>query len=351
MPRVCRVATRAPVTGLARLGLVALLCAAAAGADTPPGAEDASAAAVATAPAHPPSTVPSGTAATPAAHPPARIAIATAFAPEFDALAPRLRDIETTRRNGVTFLAGTLAGRGVVLFQTGISIVNATMTTQLALALFEIEEIVVSGIAAGVDPELAIGDVIVPIRWGKYDEMIYLREAEDPVAALPPGIAPEFPPFEFMGPRGMPLASADSPSPRRRFWYEADGRLLASAREAAGAVALERCYARAGVPDCLPRVPRILIGGSGVSGSVFLDNARFRRYLDATFDAQVAEMETAAIAMVAHANGVPFIAFRSVSDLAGGEPHVNEMGIFMGLAAENAARFVEGYLAARAHRR
>ena len=33
---------------------------------------------------------------------------------------------------------------------------------------------------------------------------------------------------------------------------------------------------------------------------------------------QLAEMETAAIAMVAHANAVPYIAFCSLSDLAGG---------------------------------
>jgi adenosylhomocysteine nucleosidase len=91
-----------------------------------------------------------------------------------------------------------------------------------------------------------------------------------------------------------------------------------------------------------------VVGGSGVSGSVFLDNARFRRYLHDTLDADVVEMETAAIAMVAWANDVRFLGFRSVSDLAGGDAGANEMDTFMGLAAGNAARFLAAYLAARA---
>ena len=41
-------------------------------------------------------------------------------------------------------------------------------------------------------------------------------------------------------------------------------------------------------------------------------------YTFKTFQANVLDMETAAIAHVAYANGVPYIAFRSLSDLAGG---------------------------------
>ncbi len=57
-------------------------------------------------------------------------------------------------------------------------------------------------------------------------------------------------------------------------------------------------------------------------------------------------METAATAMVAHSNGVPYIAFRSLSDLAGGGEGENEMGTFMGLAAANSAKVLRAFLAA-----
>ena len=65
-----------------------------------------------------------------------------------------------------------------------------------------------------------------------------------------------------------------------------------------------------------------------------------------TFDAQVLDMESAAVAHVAYANGVPFIAFRSLSDLAGGGEGANEMATFMGLAAGNSAAVVTAFLKA-----
>ena len=87
-----------------------------------------------------------------------------------------------------------------------------------------------------------------------------------------------------------------------------------------------------------------MVGGNGVSGQSFVDNAQFRQYAFETFKAQVLDMESAAVAMVAHANGVPFIAFRSLSDLAGGGPAENEMLTFMALAADNSAKVVISFL-------
>ncbi|MEM9388149.1 MAG: DUF4126 family protein [Pseudomonadota bacterium] len=277
---------------------------------------------------------------------PPLVAIATAFGPEFDALAPHVVSGEVVQHNGVSFLRGSIAGVPVVLFRTGISTVNAAMTTQLAIDRLAVAEIVVSGIAGSLDVDLAIGDVAIPARWGKYDEMVYLREVPNAASALPPGIATDYPPFEFMAPRSIPVASVDTAEARRRFWYEADPALLAVATRVADTAVLKACLTPDGA--CLRADPRVHLGGNGVTGSVFLDNARFREYLRRTFDAQVVEMETAAIAQVAYANGVPFVAFRSVSDLAGGEPKGNEMRVFMGLAAHNAATLVRAYLTARA---
>jgi adenosylhomocysteine nucleosidase len=57
-------------------------------------------------------------------------------------------------------------------------------------------------------------------------------------------------------------------------------------------------------------------------------------------------MESAAVAHVAYANKTPFIAFRSVSDLAGGSEGENEMGIFFQLASDNSATVVQAFLRA-----
>ena len=210
--------------------------------------------------------------------------------------------------------------------------------------IFNVEAILVSGVAGGVDPSLSFADVTVPAKWGQYNEMVYMRETETGEFAPHPGLGPQFEPYMFMGPRGMHVATASDPSPtERKFWYDADASLMAAAEIAAQTVEFEQCINET---TCLPRPPKVVLGGNGVTGSVFQDNADFREYLFETFDAQVVEMETSAIATVAYANTVPYIGFRSLSDLAGGGGGVNEYPIFEVLAAENAAAFLREFLIA-----
>ncbi|MDE0045113.1 MAG: 5'-methylthioadenosine/S-adenosylhomocysteine nucleosidase, partial [bacterium] len=101
-----------------------------------------------------------------------RIAIISAFAPELTILKRELEDASEFTVNGVVFSTGTLEGHEVVLFLSGISVVNAAMTTQLAFDHFAIRDVVFSGIAGGVDPGLNIGDVVIAERWGQYLEML-----------------------------------------------------------------------------------------------------------------------------------------------------------------------------------
>jgi adenosylhomocysteine nucleosidase len=57
-------------------------------------------------------------------------------------------------------------------------------------------------------------------------------------------------------------------------------------------------------------------------------------------------MESAAVAHVATTNGVPFLAFRSLSDLAGGGAGENEMQTFENLASENSVAVLRAFLKA-----
>jgi adenosylhomocysteine nucleosidase len=269
-----------------------------------------------------------------------RIAVITAFEPELRQMLAQA-DIEAVHAvNGVTFSTGKLGGRDVVVFMSGVSMVNAAMTTQLALDRFNVSRIVVSGIAGGVDPGLHIGDVVVAERWGQYLEVVLARET--PAGLKPPPFAKtDIPPFGAALPQPVNVRTARAPSGESRFWFDADPALLDRARPLVGQVALDRCTP-AGV--CLQNAPRLVVGGNGVSGQAFVDNAAFREYTHRTFQAKVLDMETAAVAMVAHANDRPFIAFRSLSDLAGGGPGENEMRVFLDLAADNSARVVVSFL-------
>ena len=268
-----------------------------------------------------------------------RTAIMSAFEPEWTALQSMLVGRKDFLVHGTLFLTGTIEHKPVVLFESGVSMVNASMTTQLALDRFRIQKIAFSGIAGGVDTALEIGDVIVPDSWGEYLETVFARE-KDGVYTVPEFEEKPFPNFGMMFPQAVRIATGGR-EPEKRFWFPVDPRLLAAARRAMGAVTLKDC-----TPEhkCLLHKPKIVVGGHGVSGQAFVDNAAFREYARKTFDASVLDMESAAVAHVAYANGTPFIAFRSLSDLAGGGAGENEMGTFFQLASDNSAAFVREFL-------
>lgn len=271
-----------------------------------------------------------------------RLAVICAFAPELEALLARTDVERTVEENGVQFSLGTLAGKPVVVFASGVSMVNAAMTTQLALDRFNIDAVIVDGIAGGVDPELDIGDVIVPARWGQYLEAIFARETEAGFAP-PPWAKLPHPNFDMIHPQEVEVRSKSNGEAESKFWFEADPELLKIASAVVDKAELKTCSAD---NACLPTEPRIVVGGRGVSGQAFVDNAEFREYVSRTFEAEVLDMETAAVAHVAYANDVPFIGFRSLSDLAGGGVGENEMATFMNLAAENAAAVLVAFIEA-----
>jgi adenosylhomocysteine nucleosidase len=274
-----------------------------------------------------------------------RIALLSAYEPEWRALKAAVEAPVSHRERGVDFITGRVEGRDVVLVLTGVSMVNAAMTAQMAIDRFNLTSIVFSGIAGGVDPALNIGDVVVAARWGEYLDVILARETAPGRYTLPQWAQKdqEFPNFAFAFPRGVEIAQPGGDKPMRQFWFPVDADLLAVARAGAAQAALQRC-----LPDntCLSHVPKVVVGGNGVSGSAFVDNAAFRSYAFTTFHAQVLDMESAAVAHVAAINAVPYLAFRSLSDLAGGGPGENEEETFEHLASENSVAVLRAFLKA-----
>ncbi|MEH3107252.1 MAG: 5'-methylthioadenosine/S-adenosylhomocysteine nucleosidase [Sphingomonas fennica] len=272
-----------------------------------------------------------------------RTAIVSAFEPEWIALQKGVAEPKSWTVNGVRFVGGTMAGRPVLLFLSGVSMTNAAMTTQLALDRFNIRRIVFSGVAGGIDPSLDVGDVVVPDRWGQYLESVFARE-ENGRFVLPgrPRDAEPIANYGMIFPNGVSVRRDGTEEAERRFWFEADPALLTLARGVAAKITLDRCRETL----CLTKQPKVVVGGAGISGPVFMDNAAFRRYAFDTYKATVTDMETAAVGQVAYANHVPYIAFRSLSDLAGGQAGENQARAFYRLASDNSAAVVEAFVAA-----
>lgn len=269
-----------------------------------------------------------------------RIAVVSAFPPEWVALQSDLSDRTEHEINGRQFITGKLAGKDVVLFLSGVSMVNAAMTMQVVLDRFVVTSVVFSGIAGGVDPALSIGDVVVADQWGEYLEAVFARKVGDGYE-IPPFIPKDqFAGYGMIVPRSVTVARKGGEE--TKFWFPSDPALLEAARKVAARLDLQAC-----APEnrCLAKPPKIIVGGNGVSGQAFVDNAEFRDYVHKTFDAKVLDMESAAVAHVTYSNGVPFVAVRSLSDLAGGGEGANQMATFMALASTNSASVVKALLA------
>jgi len=291
-----------------------------------------------------------------------RIGIVSAFGAEADILLAQTEDKHEWLINGNRFTTGTLRGNPVVIVLSGVSMINATMNTQLLLDHFHIERLILSGIAGGINPATYVGDVIVPDRWAMPMEVYWNGNNSVPAACGKAGD------IECLGlklardAQGRPLPAwrakkqASGMFPRQNFVmnadnspkgefkldYPVDEQMLAVARELRPV--LDRCGPR-NPKLCVNGTPLIRVGGRGLSGTAFLANPSYRAYLYSTLQGQAFDMETAALAHVAYANKIPYIAFRSLSDLAGGNDF-KDVGAFFGsgLAESNEAKVTLAFL-------
>ncbi|KAM0913620.1 hypothetical protein ACQ4PT_012048 [Festuca glaucescens] len=236
---------------------------------------------------------------------------------------------------------------------------QAGLTTQMLLSLFRVKGIVHWGIAGNANEDLQIGDVTIPEYWahlslwnwqrygdGKENELPlesagdYTREygflnfSDYTVGQGNPALAANELNSIWYQPEEIFPASGVPEERQHAFWVRASKRYYALAAKLEG-LELPACVN--GTTTCLPRAPRVVRVSRGCSGNVFLDNARYRQFLRAKFQCTPIEMESAAVALVAYQQGVPFLTIRSLSDLAGGGSALgNEASTFISIAAQNA---------------
>jgi adenosylhomocysteine nucleosidase len=109
-----------------------------------------------------------------------RIGIVSAFGAEADMLLAQTEAKQTYTINGNRFTTGVLRDNRVVIVLSGVSLINATMTTQLLLDHFRIERLIMSGIAGGVNPAHQVGDITAPDRWTMPMEVYWQHDASVP---------------------------------------------------------------------------------------------------------------------------------------------------------------------------
>ncbi|KAL6596203.1 hypothetical protein ACP70R_047567 [Stipagrostis hirtigluma subsp. patula] len=235
---------------------------------------------------------------------------------------------------------------------------NAGLTTQLLLSLFRVKGIVHWGIAGNANEDLQIGDVTIPEYWAHLSLWNWQRYGDGPENELPLEAAGDYTrEYGFLNfsdytvGQGSPELAANtlnsiwyqpeeifpvSGTPEQRqhaFWVPVSKRYYALAEKLEG-LELPACV---NATTCLPRAPRVARVPRGCSANVYTDNASYRQFIRSRFGCTPVEMESAAVALVAHQLGVPFLTIRSLSDLAGGGSSLsNEAATFIDIAAKNA---------------
>lgn len=175
---------------------------------------------------------------------------------------PMLTDERISTKAMLMIHEGNLAGMEVAALYSGVCKVNAAIATQLLIDTYRCEVVINAGTAGAMDAALHVFDTVIST------EVAYHDVAEHILTEFHPWMADVF--------------------------FRADGRLLEAARRAADE-------------------KETVHFGRMVTGEQFIaDQGRAR--INERFHPLSVDMESAAVAHVCHANGVPFVAVRTMTD-------------------------------------
>jgi len=200
---------------------------------------------------------------------------------------------ETVTLGGLEFDRGRLDGHSIVLAEAGIGKVNTAVVATLLASRFEVDSLAFSGVAGGLDPDLAIGDLVIAERAIQHDCGVVQNNQLQPYQA---GHVPFFNPTERLG-------------------YDAPASLLADMKAALADLTFAPLATEAGGAG----KPAQITFGTVLAGDQYIHCETTRERLHRSFDAKAVAMEGGAMAQVAERFGLPWLEVRALSDLAGAD--------------------------------
>ena len=235
-----------------------------------------------------------------------------ALGEEVDLLFRSLEQPQEQKLLGVHLAVGKLKGRRVVVCRSGVGKVNAAMVATLLIEHYKPSEVIFTGIAGGINPELKVGDIVIATKTAQHD-LGTLHE------------------------KGMELRGTRSPITWQRnpVFFESDSRLLTLADQSAKTAKLEKIESYDG-----DRQPRI-VKGIVVTGDIFVASTAKRDELRKTLQADAVEMEGAAVAQICRQLNTPCLVIRSICDTADGNAR-QDSDVFSAVAGKNSAQLVLG---------
>lgn len=230
---------------------------------------------------------------------------------EFDRLRHHFDTDHAISHGNRSFVPGRIGARAVVAVGCGIGKVNAAIAATILCEIYEVEAILFTGVAGGLDDRMSVGDVVIADSLIQHD---YGAMIGGRIKPYPPGVAP-LPGME--APVAIPVAPE----------------LLARVRAAVETVDLPTIQVAG------DRTPDLHFGPI-LTGDTFMNCAATRDALRAEHGGLAIEMEGAAVGQVAAAFAVPVVVVRALSDLAGDDSDISFTD-FLDDAAAVTARLVE----------
>ena len=225
------------------------------------------------------------------------IGIIVAMDEEKEAILNIMKHVEKRMIYNLQFEIGQIGSKACILVQSGIGKVNAARTTQVLIDNFEIESIINVGSAGAINDLLEIGDVVIAKHVVQHDFDI----------------------TAFDHPKGYITDIGD--------YIECDEKLIRQFKELIKSLSNSEYKTKIGII---------------ASGDIFCTEERMKEKINFKFQADVVDMECAAIAQVAILDKIPFISIRSVSDVPNGS---NEKTFEenLKLASERCAEIIENF--------
>ncbi len=241
-------------------------------------------------------------------------AVLGAFAEEVNILKAQVQQKKLRTIQGIQFVQGILNGRRVVIAQTGIGKVNAAITTTLMLDHFNPQQVIFTGIAGGVNPDLSPGDIVIGTLVAYHD-------------------------YGTITPDSMLIRPTRNPSTmiENPIYFRSDSNLVLIAGQVAANVKLEN------ITHLNRSLKPTIIQGTIITGDVFVSSATATKELRKKTNADATEMEGASVAQACWQQKVPYIIIRSLSDNAGDNAY-DDVKKFYEVAARNSAGLVVAML-------
>ncbi|MBT1703326.1 5'-methylthioadenosine/adenosylhomocysteine nucleosidase [Chryseosolibacter indicus] len=233
-----------------------------------------------------------------------------AFPDEINLLLTQVKQKKERSIQNILFIEGILNNRRVVIAQTGIGKVNAAITTTLMVEHFSPQQIIFTGIAGGINPELSPGDLVIGSKVAHHD---YGTVTPDSM---------------IVRPTRNPSTMLENP-----VYFKCDSMLILLSEEAGKSIKLEQITINHDA-----RIPKV-IKGIIVTGDVFVSSEKTTEHLRTRMNAEATEMEGAAVAQVCYQQKQPFIVIRSISDNANTKAS-HDIRSFYQVAANNSASLV-----------